>query len=438
MKPVYNGDKFVTNKEYFSKAKIGLFTTYFYGPYYRPGTEDYGSTCKSAQDRTRADSLDQFADAFDAQRFARVADSMAAQYVTFTVCHAGFNILFPSKTMIEAGLPYKVSKRDVIRDLLDALAPYGIKLALYIWHGVGQGGCMTDDELRILGWGANETTKAHGDFIRQFAREIGERYENEIAGLWFDGVWDMDRSVIASVRETNKGAVIYGSYGHPADGAHFNPALMDFWTSEYYGPLPSAPSDLWPTHFSQIGKIFGSDWWASKRPVPKITLATAREMFRYTVRVAATGGQCNGGLHWAAGPYMDNSWEEGREQLMAEYGKLIRKHKEGLFDTVPSLAYPTHSGSVLSREHWGVATQSFDNSKTYLHVLNAPPSNTLRLPEPATFNMVISEGHGIHRFTRAEITGREAGLEKTGDGWAVTLPAGISWDADDTVVTLWT
>ena len=129
---------------------------------------------------------------------------------------------------------------------------------------------------------------------------------------------------------------------------------------------------------------------------------------------------------------MDNNWEDGLEELMAGLGNLMRKHGEGLFDTLPSSAYPTPAHSVLTKEHWGVATESLDGKKTYLHVLNAPKSNILRLPKTCDTDFAYK-----WHFTRAEITGREAGLEKTEDGWAVTLPVGMNWDQDDTVVTLW-
>jgi hypothetical protein len=334
--------------------------------------------------------------------------------------------------MIEIGLPRKVSKRDLVRDLSDALAPYGIKLLLYVWLGFEPGN-LYDEDRRVLGWADNGRNEKHTDFVCRFLREIGERYENEIAGFWFDG--GLTQVETDTVREVNKDAVIFHSYGRPANGSRFNAVREDFWTSEHYGPLPSTPSDNWPTHLSQINKIIGGEWWASYKPVTK---TTARELFRYTVRVASTDGQRNGGVLWAASPYMDNNWEDSIEQLIAEYGKLVRKHGEVIFNTLPSSVYPTPTRSVLPKEHWGAATESLDGEKAYVHVLNAPNSNILRLPEPVTNNNAMSIGHGKIYFTRAEIMGREAGLEKTDDGWAVTLPSGMSWDADDTVVTLWT
>ena len=86
---------------------------------------------------------------------------------------------------------------------------------------------------------------------------------------------------------------------------------------------------------------------------------------------------------------MDNEWEDGVEQLMSELGALIKKN----------------------------------------HVLNSPKSNTLKLGKPST------QG-GNWNFTRAEIMGQKAGLEKIEGDWMVTLPAGINWDPDDTIITL--
>jgi len=409
----------LTNKEWFSLAKIGLFTHYTYGTY-PPEITNYGSTCKSARNLTIADNLDQLAEAFDAKKYARVADSMCTQYVTFTVAHAGNNFLFPSKTMIDAGLPQKASRRDLIRDLLEALAPYGIKLVLY--YPPNDTHSLTKEEKQILGW---ENIDILTDFNCRLVREICERYDNKIDGFWFDQSGP-EQIVCDTIRQINKDAVIFCNYGITANGTYFNPAREDFWTSEYYGPLTSTPSDTWPTHFSQISKIIGGEWWARGLPVTK---TAARELYRWTVRVAATDGQRNGGVHWAAGPYMDNEWEDGVEKLMAEFGALIRKNKESIIDTLPSIAFPTPSKSILPQEYWGVATQSLDGSKTYIHVLNAPQSNTLTLGKPSI------QGDNWN-FTRAEIMGQKASLEKSESDWMVTLPAGINWDPDDTIITM--
>ena len=410
------------NKDWFSKAKIGLFTHYIYGTYPPGSNKNYGGTCKSARDLTQADSLDELAEAFDARRFAKAADSMAAQYVTFTVSHhAGHNLLFPSRTMRDAGLPQKTSRRDLIRDILDELNVYGIKLALYYAPNIIRD--LTAEEKKVLGW---ENDDIRRDFNCRLIREIYERYGKDIVGFWFDG--DSGQKLCDTVREVNPDAVIFRNYGITENGAYFNAGREDFWVSEYFGPLPSTPSDTWPTHFSQVSRIFGGSWWAKGRPVTKVT---ARDLYRWTVRVAATEGQRNGGVHWAAGPYMDNEWEDGVERLMSELGAMIKRRKESLFDTLPSAAYPTPGKSVLPPGHWGVATQSLNGSKTYLHVLNAPKSDTLKLGKPSTQGCEWN-------FTRAEIAGKAAGLVKVENGWEITLPAGTDWDKDDTVVTLWT
>jgi len=402
-------------KNWFANAKVGLFTHYTYATYNGDVKINWGGTCKSSVDLVGADSLDQLADGFDAKRYAAMANAMAAQYVTFTVCHAGFNLLFPSKTMADAGCPAKASRRDLVGDLIDALSPYGIKLVLYM----PPNDChdLRDDELAILKWNDDAVRMT---FNSRLVHEIFERYGKYVAGYWFDQ-GGPTQLVSDTIRADNPDAVIYINYG-VTENEQFDAEKADLFVSEYYGQAPEGSSDSWKTHHSQISRIIGGEWWANGGKVK----TTARELYRWTVRVIATEGQFNSGINWACSPYMSNEWEAGVEPLLIELGQFLRGH-EGIFDTVPSNTFVTPTLSVLAKEQWGAATESMDGKVTFLHVLNLPETNELAVDLPVC---------GKGKFKDAFCGTLRAGVREDGDRLIITLPDGFARDAIDTVIRL--
>ena len=121
------------NKDYFTKARVGFFTHYTYATYAEGKGTNWGGTHYSQNDPRDARSPEEAAALFDGEAYARTAHDLGAEYVVFTVCHAGFNLLFPSETMKKTGCTHKCTEEsDVVQKLLDGLRPYGIPLVLYM------------------------------------------------------------------------------------------------------------------------------------------------------------------------------------------------------------------------------------------------------------------------------------------------------------------
>ena len=82
----------------------------------------------------------------------------------------------------------------------------------------------------------------------------------------------------------------------------------------------------------------------------------------------------------------------------------------------------------LSNLSWGVATQSSDGTKEFLHVLKAPAGNSLTLPPPADGKV----------FTNARLLdgGRAVSLTQSNRGITLTLPDGVAWQKPDTVIVM--
>jgi hypothetical protein len=400
-----------TGKNYFSRARIGLFTHYTYATYAEGKGENWGGTWYSPENGKGAASPEEAAAMFDGEKYARTAYDLGAEYVVFTVAHAGFNLLFPSETMKNTGCTNKCTETsDVVAKLIAGLEKYNIPLVLYMPPNDAHD--INDADLEKMGW---TDDRARMEFIKNLIREIYDRYGAKVAGFWFDQ-GGPTADVCDFVRECNPDAVIFVNTGVTAN-TNKHP-LSDFIVSEYYGSIAGGDSDTLPTHYSQVNRQIGS-WWARGGKSP----STARDLYRYSVRTIATEGQFNGGIAWSCGPYIDQTWETGVREILGEIGDLIRAH-EGFYGTVPGVSYPTAPNALLEKSDWGVSTESPDGKNVYLHVLNLPEDGVLNLPLPRDGKV----------FTKAYCRGEELKLTKNDGGYAVTMPGNC--DSVDTVVCL--
>ncbi|MBQ4607897.1 MAG: alpha-L-fucosidase [Clostridia bacterium] len=400
------------NKDYFAHARVGLFTHYTYATYAEGKGTNWGGTHYSQTDPRGAVSAEEAASLFDGEKYARTAHDLGAEYVVFTVCHAGFNLLFPSEVMKATGCTRKCTESsDVVQKLIDGLKPYGIPLVLYMPPNDDHD--IPEEDLKKLGW--FENPPARMEFHKRLIREIYDRYGMDIAGFWFDQ-GGPDRSVCDFVKACNPDAVVFINTGITAnDKLHPN---SDFIVSEYYGSIEGCDSDTLPVHYSQVNRQIGN-WWATGGHAP----TNARNLYRYSVRTIAVEGQYNCGIAWSCGPYLDQTWEDGVRDLLGELGDLLKSH-EGIYGTVPGKSWVEEPNAILTPEQWGVSTESPDGSVVYLHVLNCPADGVLHLAAPA-------DGK---KFTEAWYRNTRLSLTAEGDGYVIGMPAEI--DEIDTVVRL--
>ena len=396
----------IINKDYFAHTRVGLFSHYTYATYTQP--KNYGGTAYSQNDSRRAASAEEAAAMFDGDKFAKAAYDLGAEYVVFTVCHAGFNLLFPSEVMRPLCPQKCTGKSDAIKKLIDGLSKYDIPLVLYM---PPNDECdISEDDQKALGW--YESPQGKVAFLKRLISEIYDRYGSKIAGFWFDQAGPA-REVCDHVRACNPNAVVFINTGKTANEIkHEN---SDFIVSEYYGSIESCDSDTLPVHYSQVNRQIGN-WWANGGKAP----TDARNLYRYTVRTIAVEGQYNCGIAWSCGPYIDQSWEDGVRDLLTELGDMLRAH-EGIYGTVPGRSYPEAPNAVLEKTMWGVSTESPDGNTVYLHVLNRPQDGVLVLPEAADGKVFSEAHHGDKKLT----------FSVTTDGYEIILP-----DKDDGIDTV--
>ena len=179
---------------------------------------------------------------FDVERFANMVRATGAGYVIFTVNHADPHCPAPIRSW-EKYHPGWTTKRDLIREIADALQARGIRLMLYFAsHVLGKMG-ETDSGTYL---------RAHQEILTEF----GKRYGRKISGYWFDGWYqsleqypDIDpRELWSAVKAGNPDRVVaYNSWIYPVETD-----WQEYWAGEVGGPVRPASS-----RFSERGPAIG-------------------------------------------------------------------------------------------------------------------------------------------------------------------------------------
>jgi len=161
-----------TATDWFHDAKYGIFVHYLYA-----SQTDFES--------------------FDAGAFAAAVHETGAKYVIMTLGQNSGWFCSPNETYenaIGAAPGTWCSRRDIPMEAADALAPYGIKLMLYL---PSQGPSAAGDKIP-LALGAEQRHDETNWYINrvyagrwaQVIREWAGRYGEKVAGWWFDGFYE--------------------------------------------------------------------------------------------------------------------------------------------------------------------------------------------------------------------------------------------------------
>ncbi|MCU0797251.1 MAG: alpha-L-fucosidase [Akkermansiaceae bacterium] len=427
----------------YRSMKYGFFVHYVWGG------EAYSATIN--RDGSLPAGLDDLANRFDAEGFARDMAAMNVEYVLFTAWHADMNVLYPSKVM-EKWRPGHSSKRDLIGDMIKACKARGIKVLLYTHPRDGHD--FTDDDMARTGWHRgegsnpdfNQWDKAKwNDFINEAYAELVDRYGRDILGLYLDegsGAADSYRVVdYPRLRKTITAKhphllMMQNDYGSLYSCDIGNKEIF------YHHGFDTPDGDQWTSYKIPITIVAGSIFWSAfpeggSEPAhksPKIGFNpwiqyTPEAMYRYTVLQVASNTD-GGGTLWAAGPYAGGGWETGVLDRMKKTGDLIKRVERSIKNTYPSASYRTAPGTRISDLAWGVATRSIDDRIEYLHVLKPPAdgTRTLTLPPP-------SDGRKFSQAVLLE-SSKSVSLKQDETGLTLTLPSGSSWDRLNTVIAL--
>jgi len=129
--------------------------------------------------------------AFDAREWAKAFKRSGAKYVTFTTRHhEGFSMFATKENDYNVmNTPFK---RDILKELADALAAEGIVLNLYYslvdWHldEYPLGDCKN-----TKGWKKEKANySAYEQFMKRQISELMSGRYGKVGAIWFDGEWD--------------------------------------------------------------------------------------------------------------------------------------------------------------------------------------------------------------------------------------------------------
>lgn len=168
-------------KEWFSSRKWGMFNHFLN---LEPSRwRAFGKEYKDYNERVKA---------FDASRYAKLANELNAGYVVFTITQLQRYMCAPNKTYNEiTGLKTGegCSDRDLIADIIDELDKYNIPLFLYF---TGDGPSADKEIAEKMGYKKNDpcVTESYVKNWTSVMAEYAKRYGNKIHGWWIDGCYD--------------------------------------------------------------------------------------------------------------------------------------------------------------------------------------------------------------------------------------------------------
>lgn len=435
----------------FEQSALGIFVHYVPAV---TDTKEAGKIITSGTvyaDGSKVTEVDDLADHFDAEQFAKELNDFGAEYVMFTVWHADMRTLFPSmtnqrwrddrRTDDTVGMK-SYADSDLIAELIEALAQYDIDLYLYTHPSDGHD--LTAEDQTLTGW--NDSTDQYAtwnQYINELYYELCERYGTNIKGLYFDG-W----------------------YNHVPTGApqqrlretclSFNPAMaliMNTGFDQLVDPAPGyngADYRAWEIRrtdletlkvsHNQSCMIIGGEWFttSAQTTVPDFTYNSAASIYRYTALLSTISTHGGFAASLAVYPERDGEelndlWAYGIYDLMTDMKtSYLDGVQESVKQVIPSAAYPTAEESTLATLSWGAASESQDGKTLYLHVLTAPDGDELTLPATADGSGLADTG-SILNFDGTVTEGVTLTASADG-GYTVRLPQGVSWNTVDTVI----
>lgn len=415
-------------KKWYLSAKYGIYMTLSYEGYDRnPLPRRYSDKCGIFSDGRMPKDINEIADAFDVKYFAAFCRDIGVEYVNFTLYHAHIYTLCPNSAL-DRWLPGHTSRRDVIRELLDELHGYGIKLQLYVHATVGD--TMTDAEREATGY--NDPTGEYvkwNDFVNEVFAELIERYGNDMDSYYFDMIFDdpfLNMIDIERLRKTFNDRVpdvILTGNGEAND-------LVDFSSREdcaIYVPDEFQRYSTAVQHVVLVPTLEGRGWWSMfPSDHPPVVGYTPEALYRI-LALNIGSNTCGGGVAYCFGPYCDRGFEPGVEDAMRAVGKMVQRVSESIKNTVPSKSFVTPSGVKIGELAGGfTAVTSADGKYEYLHVLVPPSEERLVLPESL-------DGR---RFKNAVLLPDGKPLECHKEGKETVIVNRYGWDSVDTVIRM--
>ncbi|RKU18117.1 hypothetical protein C6500_13940 [Candidatus Poribacteria bacterium] len=200
--------------------------------------------------------------AFDIDAFTDMVRETGAGYVIFTAVHGIMHFPAPLKS-IEAVMPERTCRRDLIGEMADKLQEYGIPLILYFHHGVG------DTEWMKVARFLSPDKSGFFRIERDILTEIGHRYGKKVAGYWFDDRYPLQpfEELYEATKVRNPDRIVaWNSWILPK-----TTEFQEYYGGEFGGALVTPPASFFAENGSASGlqphgMIFLDDPWQHGYP----------------------------------------------------------------------------------------------------------------------------------------------------------------------------
>lgn len=253
---------------------------------------------------------------FDLNSFVNMVEATGAKYVLFTIGHAKAFCPAPLKSW-EKYHPGQTTKRDLIREMADALNAKNIKLMCYFpTHVVAKMGKADLEEF----------TKINIEVMSEF----GKRYGNKVAGYWFDGWYQCyERYPDFSFEKFFKACKVGNANRIIAINSWIYPAVtewQEYWAGETASSVQPPPVGGSFTRGPGKGLRFQSllimePYWVQQSKTIPEPLFKADKLSDYIKKCMTNGGAVTINL----GIYQEGTVGEKALEIMKEVKRQVRK-----------------------------------------------------------------------------------------------------------------
>ena len=181
---------------------------------------------QTTQQPMAIDRWNSLVDRFDAQRLAEQVKSTGAGYYIITIGQNSGYYLSPNAVYdrLTGIAPSKLSRRDLVADLYDALHKRGIRLMVYLPAGAPGG---DKPAVAALNWqNGPYRNQEFQQKWEQIIREWSTRWGGKISGWWFDGCYWPNTMYRTTGPPNFASFAAAARAGNPDSALAFNPGVI--------------------------------------------------------------------------------------------------------------------------------------------------------------------------------------------------------------------
>ncbi len=364
--------------EWYAPARFGMF--YHWGLFTGGGSSEGNPKWHSPlKYSTLADFEAAAAPEEVARNLVALTKSVGARYMIFTALHSGERWCVLSPTRVAAFLG--TTKQDYIGALVKACHKADLRLILYMT--AGPSAANWDVPQQPLLTRECVDPKIYLEHLKKYMAELIERHGEQLAGFWFDGIWDRDIPEFVHGLSPRALAIINNQTGLYSPG-------VDFGTTEFLtGPCDppyNRPSGLVRANFQNAllpprldyneDIPTCNDWWHGSpyqseeqlRAKPYVTDPThwVKEM------VSSLGQRRCWNYALGLGPRIDGTTPPMYQPMIDVMSRFMAWAAESIYDTQGGATSLLQPGWVNDGGFVSVTQSLREPAVHYVHVTTAP------------------------------------------------------------------